>query len=68
MEVLGLRRDAAVSLGKRNGEFFKRLNAELGLFDEIIVLDHPRYLMQYQSRNLNANVAHYVETLGRLIK
>lgn len=64
---LGLRRDVAVSLGKRNGEFFKRLNDELGLFDKIIVLDHPRYLMQYQSRNTPANVAHYVETLGQLI-
>ncbi|GAB2869448.1 uracil-DNA glycosylase family protein [Hymenobacter ruber] len=67
VEVLGLRRDVAVSLGKRNGEFFKRLNAELGLFNEIVVLDHPRYLMQYKSRNTAANVAHYVETLGQLL-
>ena len=67
VEALGLRRDVAVSLGKRNGEFFKRLNAELGLFDKIIVLDHPRYLMQYKSRNTAANVAHYVETLGQLL-
>ncbi|MBH8569510.1 DUF4918 family protein [Microvirga sp. STS02] len=67
VEALGLRRDVAVSLGKRNGEFFKRLNAELGLFDEIVVLDHPRYLMQYKSRNTAANVAHYVETLGQLL-
>ena len=37
------------------------------MFDEIIVLDHPRYLMQYQSRNMDANVAHYVEMLGRLL-
>ena len=67
VEVLGLRRDVAVSLGKRNGEFFKRLNAELSLFDEIIVLDHPRYLMQYKSREEAANVAHYVEMLGRCL-
>ena len=67
VEELGLRRDVAVSLGKRNGEFFKRLNTELGLFDEIIVLDHPRYLMQYQSRNMDANVAHYVKMLGRCL-
>ena len=67
VEVLGLRRDVAVSLGKRNGEFFKRLNAELSLFDEIIVLDHPRYLMQYKSREEATNVAHYVEMLGRCL-
>jgi hypothetical protein len=67
VEALGLRRDVAVSLGKRNGEFFNRLNAELSLFEKIIVLDHPRYLMQYKSRNTPANVAHYVETLGQLL-
>ncbi|GAB3588580.1 uracil-DNA glycosylase family protein [Hymenobacter daeguensis] len=67
VQALGLRRDVAVSLGKRNGEFFNRLNAELGLFEKIIVLDHPRYLMQYKSRNTDANVAHYVETLGQLL-
>ncbi len=67
VQELGLRRDVAVSLGKRNGEFFGRLNDELGLFEKIIVLDHPRYLMQYHSRNTPANVAHYVEMLGRCL-
>jgi hypothetical protein len=62
--VLGLRTDVAVSLGKRNGTFFQRLNDELGLFDRIEVLDHPRFLMQYRRRELAANVAHYVDLLG----
>ncbi|GAB3670190.1 SMUG2 DNA glycosylase family protein [Hymenobacter agri] len=63
----GLRRDVAVSLGKRNGEFLTKLNKELGLFDKIVVLDHPRFLMQYRRRDLDANVAKYVETLGSLL-
>lgn len=67
VQDLGLRRDVAVSLGRRNGTFFQRLNDELGLFEKIIVLDHPRYLMQYKSRDLAANVAHYVETLGQCL-
>lgn len=67
VQDLGLRRDVAVSLGRRNGLFFQRLNDELGLFEKIIVLDHPRYLMQYKSRDLAANVAHYVETLGQCL-
>ena len=66
--ALGLRTDVAVSLGKRNGHFLQRLNDELGLFDKIIVLDHPRFLMQYRRRNLEANVAHYVATLGDLLR
>ena len=64
---LGLRRDVAVSLGRRNGEFLTKLNKELGLFDKIVVLDHPRYLMQYRRRDLGANVAKYVEVLGELL-
>lgn len=67
VQDLGLRTDVAVSLGKRNGAFFNRLNDELGLFKKIVVLDHPRYLMQYRRRNLDANVAHYVEVLGSLL-
>lgn len=63
----GLRHDVAVSLGKRNGEFLTKLNKELGLFDKIVVLDHPRFLMQYRRRDLDANVAKYVETLGSLL-
>ena len=63
----GLRRDVAVSLGRRNGEFLQKLNKELGLFEKIVVLDHPRYLMQYRRRDLEANVAKYVEVLGELL-
>ena len=64
VQDLGVRPDVAVSLGQRNGTFFQRLNDELGLFEKIIVLDHPRYLMQYRRRDLEANVAHYVAALG----
>ena len=67
VQALGLRRDVAVSLGKRNGEFLRQLNAELGLFRKIIVLDHPRYLAQYRRRDEIANVAQYVAELGRLV-
>ena len=67
VQNLGLRTDVAVSLGKRNGTFLQRLNDELGLFEKIIILDHPRYLMQYRRRDIEANVAHYVETLGSLL-
>ena len=67
VQEIGLRTDVAVSLGKRNGMFFNRLNNELKLFEKIIILDHPRYLMQYRRRDLAANVANYVQTLGSLL-
>lgn len=67
VQELGLRTDVAVSLGKRNATFLHRLNDELGLFDRIITLDHPRYLMQYRRRDIEANVANYVSELGSLL-
>ena len=65
-EEVGLARHAAICLGRRNGQYFIKLNQELGLFDEIIVLDHPRYLMQYKRRVLVENVARYREVLEKV--
>ncbi len=67
VQDVGLRRDVAVCLGRRNAVFFHRLNDELELFEKIIVLDHPRYLMQYRRRDLDANVARYVAALGNCL-
>ena len=67
VQQLGLRRDVAVSLGRRNGEFLQKLSDELGLFERVEVLDHPRFLMQYRRRALAENVARYVEVLGGLV-
>lgn len=64
VQAVGVRTDVAVCLGKRNGQYLEKLNAELKLFGRIIVLDHPRYLMQYKRRDLAANVAAYVAALG----
>ena len=64
---LGLRRDVAVSLGRRNGEFFTKLNNELKLFERLIVLDHPRFLMQYKRRSVPDFVAEYARVLGELL-
>ena len=67
VERLGLRRDVAVSLGRRNGEFLQKLSDELGLFDRVVALDHPRFLMQYRRKHLADNVQRYVQTLGELL-
>ena len=67
VEELGLVRTAAVCLGRRNGLLFAKLNKELGLFDRLVVLDHPRYLMQYRRRDLPAHVAWYAETLRSIV-
>lgn len=64
---IGFRRDVVVSLGRRNAEFLEKLNRELNLFDRIVTLDHPRYLMQYKRRALDEHIARYVAVLGGLV-
>ena len=63
---VGLARHAAICLGRRNGLYFMKLNKELQLFDQVHILDHPRYLMQYKRRALADNVARYVEVLTQV--
>ncbi len=65
--AIGFRRDVVVSLGRRNAQFLRKLNQELHLFDEVIELDHPRFIMQYKRRQLAEYTAEYVATLGRLL-
>lgn len=61
---LGIRADVVVCLGKRNGLFLNKLNQELRLFQRVVVLDHPRFLMQYKRKDLTANVGRYVAALA----
>lgn len=37
-------------LGKKNAVFLNRLNKEANLFEKAIVLEHPRYIQQYKSK------------------
>jgi len=67
VQEVSVRTDVVVCLGRRNATFLRKLNDELQLFDKILVLDHPRYLMQYRRRELNENVAHYAEILGQCL-
>jgi hypothetical protein len=67
VQEVGVRPDVVVCLGQRNATFLRKLNDELRLFDNILVLDHPRYLMQYRRRELAENVARYAEVLGHTL-
>ena len=64
VQELGVRADVVVCLGKRNGLFLNKLNEELQLFGRVVVLDHPRFLMQYKRKDLTTNVARYVAVLA----
>ncbi len=54
----------AVCLGKKNAKFFNEINKEHNYFEELRVLDHPRYIMQYRSKEVNNYVADYIKALS----
>jgi hypothetical protein len=60
---LGARRDKAVILGKKNAEFFMPMNKEHKFFDNVIVLDHPRYIMQYRLKKIGHYISKYMKAL-----
>ena len=63
--AFGARRDIAVVLGTgRNFEFFSRLNAEQKFFDKLLVVEHPRFIMQYK----RPRVSDYLDKYERLLR
>lgn len=59
----GARIDLAILLGKKNAEYFNSINEEYKFFREIIVLEHPRYIMQYKLKRLDEYVKKYVNVI-----
>ncbi|SFE20163.1 uracil-DNA glycosylase family protein [Spirosoma endophyticum] len=60
----GASRHVAVCLGRKNETYLRRLNDQQGFFDRIVTLDHPRYILQYRSRDLNSYLDLYIRTLA----
>jgi hypothetical protein len=58
--TFGINRKKAFCLGEgENYKFLSALNDEWGFFDEIVVLPHPRFVMQYKRKQKDAYVARY---------
>ncbi len=54
----------AVILGTgKNHKFLTEINHELELFQKLIPLEHPRYIMQYKRKNLDHYLDKFVTTL-----
>lgn len=48
----------------KNYKYLTALNSRLNLFDTIIPLEHPRYIMQYRSKQIRTYIRKYLDTLG----
>lgn len=46
----GIDTNVCYVLGKKNAKFLSLINKETKFFDSIVVLDHPRYIVQYKSK------------------
>lgn len=58
----------AFSLGMgKNIEYLKKMNARHRLFEDIIPLPHPRWVMQYRLKRLDEFVQMYTDQLSRFI-
>jgi hypothetical protein len=62
--VFGIKRDVCFCLGTgKNFKYLTGMNDELGFFKKIIPLEHPRFIMQYKSRDKNTYINRYIEKL-----
>lgn len=45
-----------------NARVLRKLNDELGIFTHVLVVEHPRYIMQYKSADLESYLAKFCDT------
>jgi Domain of unknown function (DUF4918) len=63
----GIERDICFCLGTgQNYKFILQLNHELKLFGRIVPLEHPRYVMQYKSKQKQFYIDKYIEEFNKL--
>lgn len=61
---LGLDTSEVYVLGKKNAQFIQKLNEEANLFGNLKVLEHPRYIQQYKSKEKQLYIDKYILTLN----
>ncbi|MBN9313745.1 MAG: DUF4918 domain-containing protein [Chryseobacterium sp. 39-10] len=58
--ALGLDTSEVFILGKKNGDFLSKINNEEHFFDKMTVLEHPRYIQQYKSKEKEMYIDKYL--------
>jgi hypothetical protein len=60
----GIERDTCFCLGTgKNYKFLLNLNDKLKMFNKIVPLEHPRYVMQYRSKQKHIYISKYIKEL-----
>lgn len=61
---LGLDTSEVFVLGKKNADFINKLNIEAKLFGNLKILEHPRYIQQYKSKEKQHYIDKYIIALN----
>ena len=61
--ALGLDTQKVYVLGKKNATFLEKLNKEASLFEKMVVLEHPRYIEQYKSKEKQLYIDKFITLL-----
>ena len=64
---LGLDTSKVFILGKKNADFIQKINKDAKLFEELKVLEHPRYIQQYKSKEKQLFIDKYILILNNLL-
>ena len=63
----GVERDVCFCLGTgKNEKFLNELNARYGFFQQIVALEHPRYIMQYKAKSKQAYIDKYIQAFRQV--
>jgi hypothetical protein len=60
---IGARKDVVICLGKKNVVYLNELNNNLRYFRKLIVLEHPRFIMQYRLKEKDFYINKYIDVL-----
>lgn len=62
---LGLDTSEVFILGKKNAVFIEKINSQEKFFDKMTVLEHPRYIQQYKSKEKQLYIDKYLIALNK---
>lgn len=66
--ALGIKTDVCFCFGTgQNEKFLRKLNAAHQFFDEIIGLEHPRFIMQYKSKTKQFYIDKYLQAFASVL-
>jgi hypothetical protein len=64
---LGIKTDTAFVLGAgKNEKFLNKVNSEHHFFNNLVALEHPRYIMQYKSRFRHQYIDKYLAAFSKI--